>query len=103
MPIPSLPNTGEVSRLIGEKIFAVRRARRMTQEELSELAGMSRNQIQNIEHNRNNTKDSHGRRGSANSRIETIFSIAYALEVDPMYLINPELPVEPVPARSTPR
>lgn len=60
----------------------LRGLRGLTQEALAERTGLSRNQIQNIERNRNNQQ------GFGNPRLETIVRLAVALEVDPTYLIS---------------
>ena len=63
----------------------------MTQEQLAERTGISRNQIQNIEKNRNNSKDPEtGKPGPGNARLDTIFLLAQALETSPLALIDPE-------------
>lgn len=63
----------------------------LTQEELAERAGVSRNQVQNIERNRNNSKDPEtGRPGPANARLDTVFRLAAALEISVTDLIDPE-------------
>lgn len=55
----------------------------LTQEQLAERTGISRNQIQNIERNRNNQKDPKtGLPGPANARLDTVFLLAQALELD---------------------
>lgn len=61
----------------------------MTQEQLAHVAGVSRNQIQNIEHSRNNTRDpGSGRLGNGNPRLDTVFALAYALDVEVAALIT---------------
>jgi transcriptional regulator with XRE-family HTH domain len=63
----------------------------LTQEELAERAGVSRNQIQNIERNRNNSKDpATGRPGPANARLDTVFRLAAALDLSVAELIDAE-------------
>ncbi len=58
MPRPEpLQSYVEAARLFGEKVRALREDRGLTQEELAHRTGIARNQIQNIEHNRNNAKD----------------------------------------------
>lgn len=77
------------SELLGRKIVAVRQMRRMTQEDLAHRSGLSRNQVQNIERNRNNTRDPEsGRPGPANARLDTIYLIADALQVEVTWLID---------------
>jgi len=56
----------------------------MTQEQLAHAAGVSRNQIQNIENSRNNARDENGKPkpGPANPRLDTLWSIAAVLDVE---------------------
>lgn len=62
----------------------------MTQEELAHRAGVSRNQVQNIENSRNNVRDEHGRPqpGPANPSLDTIWAFALALEVEAADLVR---------------
>ncbi|GAA3661334.1 hypothetical protein GCM10022237_21540 [Nocardioides ginsengisoli] len=83
MPEPDeSPDMDAIARKFGETVRALRHERGMTQERLAELTGVSRNQIQNIEHSRNNTTDEFGRHGRANPTLDTIWALAYALDVD---------------------
>lgn len=75
---------------LGVKVRARREELELTQEALAERTGISRNQIQNIEHSRNNRRDASGRAGRGNARLDTVFRLAAALEVSPTYLIDPE-------------
>lgn len=78
------------AELLGRRVEARRLALRLTQEQLAEAAGISRNQVQNIEKNRNNAKDPKtGRPGPGNARLDTVFRLATALDVDVLELINP--------------
>lgn len=87
------------ARLLGEKVRELRLARGLTQEQLSERTGISRNQIQNIEHNRNNSKDpATGLPGMGNAKLDTIFLLADEFKVDVGYLIDPDRPVDPLPS-----
>ena len=86
------------SRLLGLKVAALRQHLGLTQEQLAERTGLSRNQVQNIEHNRNNSKDSAtGRPGPGNARLDTLFLLAQELQVDVTYLVDPRCPVNPIP------
>jgi len=74
---------------LGQRVRSRREQMGWTQEKLAEATGMSRNQIQNIENNRNNTKDpTTGKPGPGNARLETIFLLAEALEVSVHDLID---------------
>jgi transcriptional regulator with XRE-family HTH domain len=97
------PRFFEAARIFSEKVYAVRRARGLTQEQLGEMTGMSRNQIQNIEHNRSNARDQYGNVGTMNARLDTVFSLASALGVDVTYLVDPDRPIEPIPGSDTAR
>ncbi|MBP8919424.1 MAG: helix-turn-helix transcriptional regulator [Micropruina sp.] len=86
------------ARLLGEKVRALREERGLTQEELAHRTGIARNQIQNIEHSRNNAKDPlTGRHGPGNARLDTVFRLAHELGVEVTYLIDPERSVYPLP------
>lgn len=77
------------AELLGRKVAATREARSLTQEELAALTGISRNQIQNIERNRNNTKDPEtGLPGPANARLDTLYLLADALQVEVTWLVD---------------
>jgi len=79
------------AELLGKRVYDRRTALGMTQEQLAERTGISRNQIQNIEKNRNNSKDPEtGKPGPGNARLDTIFLLAQALETSPLDLIDPE-------------
>ncbi len=85
------------ARQLADKLVELRRRKGLTQEQLAEAAGVSRNQIQNLEHSRNNSKDPRtGRPGRGNPRLDTVFQLAAALEVPVALLIDPEaaLPAE---------
>ncbi len=73
---------------MGAKVRTLREEQGLTQEQLAHMAGISRNQIQNIEHSRNNRRDASGRPGPGNARLDTVFKLAFALEVAPTYLID---------------
>lgn len=86
------------AELLGKKVRALREARGLTQEQLAHSTGISRNQIQNIENNRNNAKDAlTGRPGPGNARLDTVFRLADELHVDVTYLIDPKVAVHPLP------
>lgn len=83
------------AELLGQKVRAAREDRGLTQEQLADQTGIARNQIQNIEHNRNNTRDPHtGRPGTGNARLDTVFLLAETLRVEVEYLIDPKRPVQ---------
>jgi transcriptional regulator with XRE-family HTH domain len=82
-------NYAKAAELLGRRVATTREIRGLTQEQLAELTGLSRNQVQNIERNRNNTKDPvTGKPGTGNARLETIFVLAEALRVDVAWLID---------------
>ena len=99
MPSRQPPDAyAQAVRLLGEKVRALREARGLTQEQLAHATGIARDQIQNIEHNRNNSKDSAtGRPGPGNARLDTLFLLAQELQVDVTYLVDPRCPVDPIP------
>lgn len=58
------------------------------------MSGVSRNQIQNIEHSRKNSPDPEtGQPGRGNPRLETIYQLADALDVHPIVLVDPDIPL----------
>jgi transcriptional regulator with XRE-family HTH domain len=65
-----------------------RRKHGWTQEDLAEKVGISRNQVQNIEKNRNNTRGPDGRPGPANPNLDTVFALAHALNCSVAELID---------------
>lgn len=82
-------NWVEISIQLGDEVRARREAKDWTQEKLAEEAGISRNQVQNIERSRNNQRDPATRLpGPGNPRLQTLFRIAIALEVDPWVLVQ---------------
>ena len=92
----SLRRAGDI---LAEKVYSLRVDRGFTQEQLSHASGLSRNQVQNLERNRSNSKDERGLALPTNPRMDTFFALAIALEVDVAYLTDPSRPVEPVPER----
>ncbi|WP_275579799.1 helix-turn-helix domain-containing protein [Nocardioides nitrophenolicus] len=91
VPVPGrlLPvDRREIAREFGDRVRTLRVTRGMTQEDLAGASGLSRNQVQNIEHARNNVLDEHGRPGPANPTLETIWALAIALGVDAAELVR---------------
>jgi len=75
---------------LGRRVHDRRKELGLTQEQLAERTGISRNQIQNIENNRNNSKDPvTGRPGPGNARLDTVFLLADALSLSVSDLIDP--------------
>lgn len=70
--------TAETTARLGQWIQKERQRRNWTQEYLSELSGLSRNHIQNLENNRNNSPN----RGTANPSLDTIFALEDAFELE---------------------
>ncbi|WP_353650347.1 helix-turn-helix transcriptional regulator [Nakamurella sp. A5-74] len=73
---------------LGNRVREYREAHGLTQEQLAERAGISRNQVQNIEHSRNNSRDADGRQGSGNPRLDTVFALADALNIEVSELLG---------------
>lgn len=78
------------AREIGLRVRTVREVRGLTQENLAHAAGISRNQVQNLERNRTSAPGQ-----PANPTVETLFRIAWALDVAPAALL-PLLDAPPV-------
>ncbi|TSE00153.1 helix-turn-helix transcriptional regulator [Skermania sp. ID1734] len=66
---------------LAHRLKLLRGLRGMSQEKLSEVSGIHRNQVSNLE--RNVSRDE----GSADPRLSTIFKLARALDVPPEVLI----------------
>jgi len=65
---------------MGRRVRERRKALGLTQEDLAERTGLSRNQIQNVENGRSGRWDPDtGRPRSANARFDTVFALAEAL------------------------
>lgn len=79
---------------MGRRLAVVRRAQRVTQLDLANAAGITRNQVQNIERSRS------FRNGPGNATIRTVFLLARALGVPPRLLL-PQ--VDAVPGRQSAR
>lgn len=86
------PDWGEITIEFGRRIRRLREQRGMTQEDLAHAAGISRNQIQNVEAARSNVRDADGRPipGSSNPALDTIWAIARALDVEVTLLVARE-------------
>lgn len=88
------PDAERAAILMGQKVAARRLELALTQEQPADRAGLSRNQVQNIEHSRNSTKDpTTGRPGPGDARLDTVFRPASALQVEVTYLVDPQQPV----------
>lgn len=77
---------------VGQRVKVLRTDWEWTQEELAERAGISRNQIQNIE--RGHGTGANGR--VTNMSMEHVYRLAYALDVPPIVLL-PDVEKEVVP------
>ena len=73
-------HTAEVASSFAQWLRRRREQAGMTQEELAHRAGLSRNQVQNLENNRNNNTTG---RSSANPSLDTILALeaAFGLEL----------------------
>lgn len=80
----------ERAREFGERVRALRKSAGLTQEQLAEITGLSRNQVQNIELSRNNARDETGKLspGVGNPRFDTIWALAEALGVQAEDLVR---------------
>lgn len=72
-------NTADVAARLGHWIQHERSTRGWSQERLSEISGLSRNHIQNLENNRNNSPAG---RGSANPSLDTLLALEHAFELE---------------------
>lgn len=92
---PKSDDWRDIALEIGRRVRLRREVLELSQEELAHLAGIHRNQLQNIEQSRNNVRDADGTRGPANPTLDTIYLLAVALEVD----VHELLPARPGRAR----
>lgn len=83
------PQFEEAAQLLGRKVAVLRQHRGLTQETLSERTGLSRNQIQNIEHSRGNQRGPNGQPRSGNARLDTVYVLAQVLDVRAADLVDP--------------
>ncbi len=85
----------QAAAALADKVRERRLELGLNQEQLAERSGLSRNQVQNIERNRNNSRDPQtGRPGPGNARLDTLFSLAHALEVEVTFLVDPRARLE---------
>lgn len=66
---------------LASRLRKIRALRGLSQEELAERSGVSRNSISNLERNENN------RGTEVDPRLSTIYDLAHALDVPPMALL----------------
>ncbi|MBM7366939.1 transcriptional regulator with XRE-family HTH domain [Gordonia hydrophobica] len=66
----------------GHRLVTLRKARGLSQEEVAERSGLHRNAVSNLERAVSNSKS-----GLANPELSTVYRLARALEVPPVYLI----------------
>ncbi len=67
----------DMRKLVGDNVSRVRKEKGLTQEQLSELSGLSQQYISDLE------------RGKRNPTIVTIYELAMALKVGHLELISP--------------
>ncbi|AWB81354.1 XRE family transcriptional regulator [Corynebacterium yudongzhengii] len=75
------PHWSSYAHALGRRLRQVRLARGLSQARLAELAGLSRNQVSNLERNENN------RHGSIDPVISTIYRLAVVLDIPPSKLL----------------
>lgn len=71
--------TALVAAHLGAWLRAHREELKLSQERLAHLSGISRNQIQNLENNRNNNKTG---KTSANPSLDTLLALEKAFEME---------------------
>lgn len=92
VPVRNLPSDWEqIAAKLGQRVRERREELGLTQEQLAHRTGISRNQVQNIEHSRNNARGPDGKRvgGTANPTLDTIWALATALDVEVTFLVAP--------------
>lgn len=95
--MPSSPDFTEVVSTLGEKIQVMRVKRGLSQTELANRAEVQRKSLQNIEYARGSMKRADGTYGIGNPKLDTVHALARALNVDLAYLVDPAVPVYPLP------
>lgn len=88
--------------MLALKLRKLRHDRQLTQKETADLAGMNLRSYQRIEANEAGSTSKRRCQPTSNPQIDTIFRLAFVLEVDVSYLIDPAREVEPVPPRRRP-
>lgn len=83
VPVDLPPDEWERYALgVGQLLFKKRKELGVSQEKLSEMSGVSTNQISNIERGRNNTKSKSGTgTDPGNTTLRTLFKLATALNI----------------------
>ncbi|ALG84028.1 helix-turn-helix domain-containing protein [Gordonia phthalatica] len=66
----------------GHRLVTLRKARGLSQEQVAERSGLHRNAVSNLERAVSNSKS-----GLANPELSTVYRLARALDVPPVYLI----------------
>lgn len=99
MPNSPLPDTPLLAAAFGRKVEAARKARGLTQDELWRRSDMSRSNLQNILYARHYVPGDEEE--PSQPKLETIFKLSVALEVDIGYLVDIRRAVEPVPPPSS--
>lgn len=92
MQEPSVDEFADVSRLLGQRLRAVRKKRGLTQEQLALRVGKDRRTIQQLEYGRATTPDASGGYGPSNPQLDTIWRLALALDIDITALLNRDEP-----------
>lgn len=77
-------NWGEITEELGRRVRERRESLKLTQEDLQERSGVSRNQIQNIENARGNST------ATSNPKLDMIWALATALEIEVSDLVKLE-------------
>lgn len=89
---PRTESFSEQAALFAEKVRAARQAKGLSQLKLAEASGISYRQIQLIENNSNNERRTSAPQ-PANPKLDTVYLLASALDVDIAYLVDPGQPV----------
>jgi transcriptional regulator with XRE-family HTH domain len=95
--MPSRPRTPSFSAqaaLFARKVRTARQDLGWSQLRLAEESGVSFRQVQLIERNSNNERYSAGRPQPANPKLDTVYLLAQALQVEVAYLVDPAREVE---------
>lgn len=88
------PDFADKAKLFGDKVRSRRAQLGLSERKLAELAGISRGYVALLLKDRGSHKDSAGEYKLPNPTLDVIWRLAEALDVEPMYLVDPNRGVE---------
>lgn len=88
------PDFAAKAKLFGDKVRSRRAELGLSERMLAERAGISRGYVALLLKDRGSHKDDAGNYKLPNPTLDVIWRLAEALGVEPMYLVDPDRPVE---------